>query len=413
MSLTAPLPKSTAVSRRRFDRERSARREAERLLETKSRELFTAEQTKTAFLATISHELRTPINGVLGAAQVLADTSLDGEQRRYVETISTCGASLLTLVNAVLDLVAIDSGRIKLKAERFDLVALLDEIVGTFRPITADKGLSLDLMIDAGLSRRCFVGDQIRLRHVLLSLVSNAVKYTQAGKVRVTAQIDDDGQLRLTVDDSGRGVDEADRQRIFERFERGEMFATRREEGAGLGLSLARELVELMGGRIGVGSSALGGASFWFTVPLPDARCGEGEPAPLRTSELTGRRVLIVDDNPVNRMIACAAVRTAKMVHATAENGAEALEMLEREEFDCVLMDIQMPVMSGDEAIRRIRASDRPYRNIPIIVVTAHAVQGNAAPFLNIGANDMMEKPLAFDHLVGRMSTLLPAANAA
>lgn len=394
------------VSRCRYERERQARLEAEKLLEEKSRELYAAQQARTQFLSLISHELKTPINGVLGAGQALVPLS-GGEVSPHVQTLLNCGQSLNILVDTLICLAQIDTHRLELVKEPFSVCTVIDNVAAAFGPVASGKGLALVKSCLNHCQELHVVGDMRRLQQILTIIASNAVKFTDSGEVTLGAEIAE-GRVQFWVSDTGPGVDEEDRERIFRRFVQGEDFNHRSSQGAGVGLSLARELVEMMGGRISVTDAASGGARFNIDLSLPTVCPVEAKKIRRTGKSARGLHVLVVDDLAINRFVAETAVKAAGMTCEMAENGQQAIDMLEEKQFDIVLMDIQMPVMTGDEAIRWIRAADRAYRQIPIIVISAHI--GPDDDFMAIGANQTMSKPVNFEELVGCIEGVMDQA---
>lgn len=397
------------VSRQRYERERTARKAAEKLLNEKSLALFEVQRARSHFLTLLSHEIRTPLNGVLGASQVLSDLHSGNP---FVSSLMESGQALKSLIDTLICLAELDERRLQIETAPFDLAGLLQDMRLAFKVTADEKGLDLVLRADAQMIGAA-TGDRKRLREVLSAVLANAIKFTEAGMIEIGARRDGD-RVRLTIADSGIGIAPEQREQIFARFHQGERFLERVHGGAGIGLSLAQELVHLMGGTIEAGASALGGAEIRMDLHLPVA--DDWVPyADDLTLEERGRpiHVLIVDDNPVNQMVAGAAVKAADMTFETAGNGAEALERLARERFDVVLMDIQMPVMSGDEAIRRMRAEPAIYGHAPIVVITAHSTGGGGNLYREMGANETMEKPIQFDRLTCCIRNVLSVVKAA
>ncbi|WP_049974456.1 hybrid sensor histidine kinase/response regulator [Azospirillum sp. B4] len=377
-----------------------------------------ANQAKSNFLAAMSHEVRTPLNGILGIAQLLLAGPLPADVRPLVRTLQQSGQSLLTIVNDVLDLSKIEAGKLALEDLAFKLEDLVDGVRHLMQPSAAQKGLTLEVSLDPGL-KAAYRGDPVRLRQILLNLVSNALRFTDAGGVTIGVASDEDGALCFTVTDTGVGLSPAQAGRLFERYVQADETIARRYGGTGLGLAICRDLVDLMGGRIGVDSQEGVGSRFWFTVPLAPASAEQAahlaldlDAAPALGAEVpafghesapdgdgNAARILLVEDNVVNQQVALALLRRAGYAVRLAHNGQEALDMLAEGAgaFDLVLMDMQMPVMNGLEATRRLRAAEAGTgRRIPVIALTAYSLSGRADDHLAAGMDDYLEKP--FDH---------------
>ena len=363
------------------------------------------DKAKTEFIANVSHEIRTPLNGVMGMAQLLAETEMTPLQRQYANTIMTSGHSLLALINDILDMSRIDAEEIRLDLSVFDLNALVTEATETVKGVAMQKGLSItgDVAPEAvGYYR----GDQKKLRQILINFAGNAVKFTDNGFVAIHVSRVDEKRLRFTVTDTGPGVPADQQARIFERFKQADGSATRRHGGAGLGLAISKELAQLMHGKVGVRRAPGGGSVFWFEAPIEKASPCEldaGDPEPAEAAApLEPFRVLVVEDNPVNKAVVCAAFKGRNVEVQAVDNGAEALDLLEAGEcYDVILMDVQMPVMPGDEALRRIRASGKAYARTPVVMLTATADGEAIDAFKAAGADDYIAKPVNISQLYG------------
>ena len=366
-------------------------------LERRRSEAEAANAAKSQFLANMSHEIRTPLNGVLGMAQILKMTGLDAKQSHYVETLQASGRALLDLIEDVLDISKIESGMAVFDQEPFDLFDLVGGAAEVVRPIAEGKGLALRLNMDPALPDHV-LGDGKRVRQVLINMIGNAAKFTDEGSIHVRVRPVEADRILFEVVDTGPGIPRDRHKQVFDRFAQVDDSATRRHGGTGLGLTICREIVERCGGRIGVESEPGAGACFWFDLPLPEAEAQSSS----RTAPVTalsampspGGRVLVVDDVETNRVVAAALVSKAGFEVEMASNGQEALDSLETRHFDAVFMDIQMPVMSGDDAITIIRESRKPYADLPIYAVTADATAGARERYLQLGATGYLAKPL-------------------
>jgi signal transduction histidine kinase/CheY-like chemotaxis protein len=377
------------------------------IAEERRRALLLAERsnsTKTRFLATISHELRTPLNGVLGMTQLLERSTLDATQRSRIGVIRRSGAHLLTLIDDLLDLSRIEHGRMPIAAQPFALRQAVAEVCDLLGATAREKGLAFSVRVAPQLPA-AVVADAARVRQVLHNLVGNAIKFTREGAVDVRVDLDgNDGEparLRFVVGDTGPGIAETDRERVFEPFEQAVGAGAR--GGTGLGLSISRELARAMGGNLMLRVSAGSGTEFVFTLPLvaasaapaPAAEPDAGEPVPL-----TGN-VLVVDDSPVNALVAQAVLERFGLTVTTAQHGGEALEWLDRRCFDLVLMDIQMPVLDGIETTRRWRALERSRGSArtPIVALTANAISSERDKCIAAGMDDYLVKPFEINAL--------------
>ncbi|HXI86123.1 MAG TPA: ATP-binding protein, partial [Parvularculaceae bacterium] len=368
-----------------------------------------ANQLKSQFLANMSHEIRTPLNGILGMAQLLTRTKLDDQQREFTKLINASGVSLLALINDVLDLSKVEAGFLELNEEPFEIDALIRSAADTIAGIAAQKNIKISTFVDPQLTSER-LGDFKRLRQVLTNLAGNAVKFMDSGSVTISAahaSCERGGDcVRFSVADTGPGIAEEELKIIFDRFRQADNSVTRRHGGTGLGLAISREIVHLAGGELCVDSKLGRGSTFWFEIPLSSACVGSNTPEDTAAAPsdegnaVVGGRVLVVEDNVVNQMVVRASLEPQGYRVTIAGNGQEALDRLEESEFDLVLMDVQMPVMSGDEATRRIRASGKPYADIPIVVLTADAMKGARETHLNAGANGFITKPVNVDFLL-------------
>ena len=361
-----------------------------------------ANRAKSAFLANTSHEIRTPLNGLVGLARLARQPDLDDERRgRYLRQIDESAQALSGVISDILDLSKIEAGRLNIESVDFDLHVLLESIEHGYTALAAGRALTLRMVVAPGVPRRVN-GDPLRVRQVLTNFMSNAVKFTEQGGVRVLVRTADGGRLRFEVEDTGPGIDAAAQARLFQPFVQADGSTTRRYGGTGLGLSICRELATLMGGEVGVQSTPGRGSLFWAELPLPP--CEEGGPRSGfhelegHLSPLAGRRVLMVEDNPVNMMIAVAMLERWGAVVTQAVNGDEAIEAVQARTprgrpFDVVLMDVHMPVRGGNEATRLLRERFDA-RTLPIIALTAAALTSERDEALAAGMNDFLTKPI-------------------
>ncbi len=362
-----------------------------------------ASQTKSDFLASMSHEIRTPMNAIVGIADLLAKTPLSPEQRNYVQIFRRAGDNLLHLVNDILDLSKVEASQLELERTGFSLKDLLEKVREMVVVPADEKGLALVCEIAPDVPTD-LVGDPTRLRQVLLNLLGNAIKFTEAGEValRITPDVDSSvaGALRFTISDTGIGIPDEQLGAVFERFTQADSSTTRKYGGSGLGLTISRRLVELMGGRIWVESSVGKGSVFTFVVPL-EIWVGSTRrmPVPVGTgaeAPLAALRILLVEDSPDNRTITLAYLRDTPYRVEVAEDGAVAYEKFTAGHYDLVLMDRQMPVMDGLTATRAIRAWEQANHRppTPIVALTAAALKGDQEKCVAAGCTAYLTKPI-------------------
>ena len=367
-------------------------------------EALAAYRAKSEFLANISHEIRTPMNGVIGMAELLACTSLTPEQRGHLKAIQISGRSLLTLLNDVLEFSRLESKTLTVKQSPFRVASVVEDCLEIMAPSAAAKGITLSSSIAEG-TVKALSGDEHRTRQVLLNLLSNAIKFTPVGRIEValSSRPLEDGRVeaRFSVTDTGPGIASDDLGRLFVAFQQLDGSSSRQYGGAGLGLAISKQLTELMGGTITVETAPGRGSTFHFTIV--------GEPADVpapRSSEFSryprviGRsplRILLAEDEAINRFVILGMLQYLGYQADSVNNGIEVLQALDREAYDIVLMDIQMPGLDGLEVTRQIR--DQKGNQIYIIALTAHALSGDRERCLAAGMNDYLSKPLRLTDL--------------
>ena len=379
-----------------------------------------ANEAKTEFLANLSHEIRTPLNGVLGMADVLARTPLAPLQRDIVQTIATSAGALNQVLSDLLDFSQLESGRLEIVSETFDIEAVMADCQATYDTIA--RGKKLNLVVDVvEAARRRVAGDPNRLRQILANLISNALKFTARGRVAVHVDLDEEGRFRFVVSDTGRGFAPEEAERLFARFQQADGSSTRLHGGLGLGLAICRQLAERMGGTISATAQPGAGAVFTLVLPLPLAPMDvaaanppaleAGQPA---DSEDAALRVLVTDDNATNRMVAELIMVSIGAEVTCAENGQEAVDAFDQSPFDVVLMDLQMPVMDGLAATRAIREreAERGLPRTPVVVVSANIMPEQRAASAAAGADDHLGKPVRAEELIAAVVKAIRSSDA-
>lgn len=382
---------------------RDAKREAER-----------ANRAKSDFLARMSHEMRTPLNSVIGFAGVaLATRNLESEVRRQIELIQRGGSALLMVVNDVLDFSKIDAGKVELESRPFWLKGLAENCLSLVRPAAAEKGLMLSLQLHPETPPRV-LGDEARLQQVILNLLNNAIKFTASGGVKLVLRPVAGARIEFAVIDTGIGITEADIGRLFEDFMQVDGSISRKFGGTGLGLAISNRLVKLMGGAMGVVSAPEKGSTFWLTLPLDEADAEDEADATLIDLPTRCRpsKLLLVDDVDINLEIAASYLEALGHVVETARNGRQALELAQSGAYDLILMDVQMPDLDGVEATRMLRATEGPNRSTPILALTANVFAEQVEIYRGAGMNDHIGKPFRSDDLARALARWLPPETA-
>ncbi|GAB2590767.1 ATP-binding protein [Nitrincola alkalisediminis] len=384
-----------------------------------------ANNSKSEFLATMSHEIRTPMNGVLGMVTLLKETPLTPVQSDYVSTIYGSASALLTILNDILDISKLEAGRFEIDDAEFDLVSTVSEVTSLFSVAAAKKNTRIQTHVDEEV-KGIYRSDAGRVRQVLLNLVGNAVKFTDEGSVIVSVRKDKlrPGWVWFSIKDTGLGIPDDAKNKLFTAFTQADASTSRKFGGTGLGLAISKRIVECLGGKIGFSSLTGVGSRFYFTLPLTYVASSnvdvsslpisdqmkalfdqvlESQPPRVLTSELNPAlntesenrlRVLVVEDNKVNQKVAIGLLSKLDQQVLIAENGLEALEVLEKEKIDLVFMDMQMPIMDGLAAARAIRSSNSLYKEVPIVAMTANAMKEDRDNCLAAGMNDYLSKPI-------------------
>ena len=383
-----------------------------------NQELERATSAKSEFLAAMSHEIRSPMNGVLGMTGVLMRSGLSAQQQKIVATIKHSGEDLISLLNDILDLSKIESGHVSLEILDFDLQELFASLEAFWA--SQFQGRNLDFAVDISTDiPHCLKSDPTRIRQILFNLVSNAFKFTSEGGVKITVSMlsaqDDNYELRFAVTDTGIGLSKKAQSKLFSKFVQADSSITRKYGGTGLGLAISRELTGLLGGKIGFESEEERGSTFWFTI-----QCQRGNAQAVReifSAELESGefelpaadrslRILVAEDNEVNQMVIEAMLRETNHQFDMVSDGLEAIAAVMRSPYDLILMDVQMPQMDGVTATRKIRGLPGKVKNIPIVAVTANAMRGDRENYIDAGMSDYISKPINLPKLAAVLANL-------
>lgn len=392
-------------------------------LEVSVRRAQSASQAKSDFLATVSHEVRTPLNGVIGMSELMRDLPLPEPARHYSDTIYSSALQLMSMIDDILDFSKIEAGRMDLDLQPVELTALVNDAVALFMPRVEAKGIDLEVRLDPQLPCQVEV-DPGRLRQVLLNLLTNAIKFTDEGGVYLSVQASARQRMLFEVEDSGRGIEKQQIGLLFEPFRQSDPTISRRYGGTGLGLAICKRLVVAMNGRIGVESWPGRGSRFWFELPLRVG--GEASEAPdehgfpqAQLKALAEAELLVVEDNPVNQEVAMAMLERIGCTATLAVSGAEALGLCEHRQFDLILMDIQMPDIDGREVTRRLRRCGDWRSSVAILAMTAGGAAHDQSDCMAAGMDGYLTKPLLIGslsdvlscHLLGERHHALPVAD--